>query len=408
MDKAACKTLKSRITYHYLRESGQIHLYHNCLANGDSPSVLHSLVPQELFETVISEKISDETLPAIFAKIDECKAGKEIDLIVGGPPCQVYSLVGRSKINSLPERHVSKDIRYDLYRQYGKFLQKYKPKYFIFENVLGILSAEKSQLIRRIQKFFEEECGYKFNIRVVRAYEYGVLQRRLRVIIIGQRGDAPFQCPEFERVKRSEDWTVLNSILSDLEPLNAGEEKNVSRYSTPNPNDYLRQVGIRGDIEFVTQHVTRPHNERDLAIYRIAIEKWKQGERLKYNDLPEELRTHQNVTAFLDRFKVVDPNGLSHTVVAHLSKDGHYYIYPNGENPRSLSVREAARIQSFPDDYYFEGGKGAAFRQIGNAVPPQLAFVIAKKMKELLLESHTNEYASPNITSRGYEPVSTP
>lgn len=407
MDKAACSTLKSRIAYHFLRESGQSDIYYDCLRSGKSPSALYPLVPDELFESVIQTKISDETIPSVFDKIDSLSRDRKIDLIIGGPPCQAYSIAGRSKINSLKDRHVSTDIRYELYRQYGKFLQKYQPEYFVFENVLGLVSAEDGLLIDRIRRYFETECGYKFSYRVLKAYEYGVLQRRLRVIIIGQKGNSQFQYPDFERVRRPEEWSVMNSLLSDLEPLRAGEEKHVSGYTTPRPNDYQEETGIRNEVDFVTQHVTRPHNERDLEIYKLAVGKWNRGERLKYSDVPEMWRTHKNVTTYLDRYKVVDPNGLSHTVVAHLSKDGHYYIYPDERNPRSLSVREAARIQSFPDDYFFEGGRGAAFKQIGNAVPPQLAFVIAKKMKELLLERSMHESNLHRNTTSRTEPVGT-
>ena len=107
-------------------------------------------------------------------------------------------------------------------------------------------------------------------------------------------------------------------------------------------------------------------------------------ERLKYNDLPERLQTHNKNNIFLDRFKVVDPVGHSHTVVAHIAKDGHYYIYPDLKQVRSISVREAARIQSFPDDYFFEGGRTAAFKQIGNAVPPLMAQALATQIKALI------------------------
>ena len=118
--------------------------------------------------------------------------------------------------------------------------------------------------------------------------------------------------------------------------------------------------------------------------FEIAIQKWKKNERLKYPELPERLKTHKNQKSFVDRYKVVDANGLSHTMVAHISKDGHHYIYPDTKQVRSLSVREAARIQSFPDDFFFEGGRSAAFRQIGNAVPPLMAREIAKVIKNSL------------------------
>ena len=138
-------------------------------------------------------------------------------------------------------------------------------------------------------------------------------------------------------------------------------------------------------MDFVTQHVARPHNDRHLEIYKIAIDKWLNNrERLKYGDLPERLKTHKNQNSFVDRFKVVDIHNYSHTILAHIAKDGHYDIYPSAEQVLSLSVREAARIQSFPDDYFFEGGRSAAFKQIGNAVPPLMALRIAEEIKRSL------------------------
>ena len=134
----------------------------------------------------------------------------------------------------------------------------------------------------------------------------------------------------------------------------------------------------------LTYHVARPNIERDLKIYKIAANVWiNERRRIQYNELPAELQTHKNIHSFNDRFKVVagDENA-SHTVVAHIAKDGHYYIHPDPEQNRSITVREAARLQTFPDDYYFEGiseklSRTAAFKQIGNAVPVLLAQQIA-------------------------------
>jgi DNA (cytosine-5)-methyltransferase 1 len=161
------------------------------------------------------------------------------------------------------------------------------------------------------------------------------------------------------------------------------------RYRTK-PTNYLNQTGIRNGLDILTQHIARPNKEQDKKIYRIAVSRWNSGKvRLDYNDLPESLKTHKNRHSFFDRFKVVADNlDHSQTVVAHIAKDGHYYIHPDINQNRSISVREAARLQSFPDDYYFEGvkeGKNrtAAFKQIGNAVPPLMSYLIAKELYKL-------------------------
>ena len=142
-------------------------------------------------------------------------------------------------------------------------------------------------------------------------------------------------------------------------------------------------------MEPVTFHQARPHTEQDLEIYRIVVETWnKKKERIAYTDLPERLRTHKNTKCFLDRFKVVAGNlPYTQTEVAHICRDGHYYIHPDIKQNRSLTPREAARIQTFPDNYYFESATGKpsrtlAYKQIGNAVPVCLAYSVAKALRK--------------------------
>lgn len=377
IDSHACKTLETRLVYHKLNVQNNLEPYYDyLLGNIERSDFIKKYGNEEISKSVLNIGIGEENNTEIFNKIDLLKDGNEVDLVVGGPPCQAYSLVGRSR----DKNNMKDDPRNHLYKEYGKFLERYKPKVFVFENVMGLLSANGGQYYLDMKNYFEK-IGYKLDDRVHNSADFGVLQNRKRVILIGWRKDIKFSYPNFEKQERI--WKV-SDLLKDLKPLKPGEQINVTKYYAE-PSYYLEQFKLRNGIDFVTQHITRPHNNRDLEIYKIAIEKWLQkGERLKYPDLPKRLKTHKNEKSFIDRFKVVDPNGYSHTMVAHISKDGHHYIYPDTKQVRSLSVREAARIQSFPDNYFFEGGRGAAFRQIGNAVPPLMAFEIAKQIKQLL------------------------
>lgn len=378
MCKEACDTLKTRLAYHHLRQTQNLKTYFSYLKNEISREDLWEIIPSGLIDSVINDEISSKTIESIFKQIDEKLDSKKVDLVIGGPPCQAYSLVGRSRD---PNR-MKGDKRNFLFRYYAQFLIRYKPKYFVFENVLGLLTAGNKKYLNEMMQLFES-IGYSVaEPTILNAEEYGVLQKRRRVIIIGQRGKRKFNFPELPTVVNK--WETQRDLFYDLPKLKPGEELQIAKYTQP-INEYLKRTETRNGVDFVTQHITRNHNERDLEIYSIAIDKWLNGkQRLKYDELPKRLQTHKNVLAFLDRYKVVDPTGHSHTVVAHIAKDGHYYIYPDKKQVRSISVREAARIQSFPDDYFFEGGRTAAFKQIGNAVPPLMAQKIAEKIREML------------------------
>lgn len=375
MDKDACNTLRTRCCFHYLRANNQLDVYYKYLKGEITRETLYASVPAEVTNAVINVEISDKTINDTFDKIRLLAKGSKINMIIGGPPCQAYSLLGRHR------KAMENDPRTLLYLQYGKFLKEFTPKGFVFENVPGLLSAKKGEHFQNLQAYFDE-LGYKVHFKMLNASDYGVLQERRRIIIVGWQKNSDMGYPAIEKITTD---AVINDILGDLPLLKAGEKEMVSSYKKEN-NSYLRESGIRADEEiFVTQNITRPVNANDAAIYAYAIKLWDSKQvRVKYTDLPIELRTQKNENSFLDRFKVVNGNGNAHTVVAHLAKDGHYYIHPSLSVCRSVSVREAARMQSFPDNFFFEGSRSAMFKQIGNAVPPLMAKTIALEIIKML------------------------
>lgn len=383
-NKAACFTLRTRAAYHWLKTQGQLEVYQNYLDGKINRIELYGLVPKKQISSVVNVEIKNETLLGIFTTVDSLLRGESLDLMIGGPPCQAYSVVGRSR----DKNSMVGDKRNYLYKYYAEFLTRFKPRYFVFENVSGLLSAKDVDGGRYLDSMIRlfEEAGYKTALRMLSADNYGVLQQRKRVILVGNRDHKAdyFPEPEIWRPK-----VTVQEVLDDLPPVKAGAGSisplRLKEYS----GKYLYDAKIRTSDDCVTLHTARPHNERDLEIYRIAVEQWNNGgERLHYYSLPASLKTHANETSFTDRYKVV-AGGLpvSQTVVAHIAKDGHYYIHPDIEQNRSLTPREAARLQTFPDDYFFESepgisGRTAPFRQIGNAVPVLLAQRIAESLKE--------------------------
>lgn len=385
MDQAACFTLKTRVAYHYLKSVNRYPVYVSYLKGEITRNELYETIPSELLDAVINLPIGAEYNPEIHRRIEYEIAGREVDLIIGGPPCQAYSVAGRAR----SKNGMNGDPRNYLYVQYAKYLERYNPKMFVFENVLGLKSAKDGLYLRNMEKLFLKK-GYKMQLFTLEANNFNVLQNRKRIIIIGWKDDFTPNIPNLEAISINTGHRV-RQVLSDLPVLQAGEGINkFSQYRTQ-ANEYLTASQIRNGINVLTQHVARPHTNHDRQIYRIAVNKWNEmGERLDYNDLPERLKTHKNRDSFFDRFKVVAQDlPYSQTVVAHISKDGHYYIHPEVMQNRSITVREAARLQSFPDDYYFEGikeegSRTAAFKQIGNAVPLLMANAIAEAIKPLI------------------------
>jgi DNA (cytosine-5)-methyltransferase 1 len=378
MNKDACDTLRTRTAFHYLKEHKRTEEYYDYLKGKISRDELWLKIPEHLIKSVINTEISPETLPSIFEKIDKQIGKQKVDLVIGGPPCQAYSVAGRAR----DPKGMSEDPRNHLYKYYVEFLKRYKPKMFVFENVPGILSANNGGYLELI---FEavREAGYELDKKVLNAKHFGVLQNRKRVIIIGWKKNLKFKYPNFE--EKEPQYEILKDLFSDLPKIKNGQgEWGVVKYAKET-NNYLETSGIRNGIDFTSQHIARPNNPNDLEIYKIAVNKWvNDNKRLNYAELPERLIKHSNTKSFTNRFQVVNHLGISHTVVAHICADGHYYIHPDIKQNRSITVREAARIQSFPDDYFFEKSRTTAFKQIGNAVPVLMAEGIAEKIKEMI------------------------
>lgn len=383
-DRAACYTLLTRMAYHWMKEQRREKQYSDYLNSRLTRPEFYALIPERITNSIINATISKETLPQIFNRTDTALDNQKLDLIIGGPPCQAYSLVGRSRV----QNRMKGDRRNYLYVYYADFLRKFKPTYFVFENVTGLLSAKDTEdkLYFDAMRDLFRNCGYETEYKIISAENYGVLQRRKRIILVGRKGSSAGFYPEPDKW---EPGVQVREIFSDLPSINAGEGDTGPCRIRSYDGTWQYEAGIRnGDIP-VTWHQARPNTEQDLEIYRTAVNLWnKKKKRLNYNSLPERLKSHKHRDSFLDRFKVVAEDiSFSHTVVAHIAKDGHYYIHPDINQNRSITPREAARLQTFPDDYYFEGinsipARTSVFRQIGNAVPVLLARKIAEKLKE--------------------------
>lgn len=308
----------------------------------------------------------------------------EIDVMVGGPPCQGFSVVGRVKIASLVRKGVWKlkngnprlidDPRNLLYREFIRLVKECAPKFFVMENVKGITSYKNGRLIQEIEEEFEN-VGYDVDHRVLDAAEFGVPQHRKRVIFIGNRLGITNPFPSAQCLPSNGFVTVWNAIR-DLPTLRAGGGKEVMEYNKLTSHSY--QEWARTGSPFVYNHVARPHSKRDVETFRCMRlgSKWK--------DLPKKYRDMYGYRddIFNDKFKRLWKNKPSWTVTAHLCKDGYVYIHPT--QSRTITVREAARLQSFPDRFVFSGSRTSQFRQVGNAVPPLMAKAIALGIREAL------------------------
>ena len=347
--------------------------------------------------------LADASSPNIvrqFEKATGLKPG-DIDVIIGGPPCQGFSTVGRVMIGSLVKKGVrtgrSKNPRFiddprnGLYKSFIRFVEHFRPKAIVMENVPGMMSYKNGDIAEQIKKDLIS-CGYgNAEFDILNASNFGVPQKRKRIIFIGTRDGSRIKWPDkthlesMDGQKRLDDGiaspVTVGDAFADLPSLKLPERgvkmtDEIAGYAKRAISEYQKYV--RGDSAKLHNHITRWHRDKDIEIFNYM----KQG--MKWSDLPEKYRRMIGYSddSFNDKWKRLVLDEPSWTVVSHLSKDGYMFIHPT--ESRTISVREAARLQSFPDSFVFYGSRGSQFKQIGNAVPPLLARAIAKKIKTMI------------------------
>lgn len=279
--------------------------------------------------------------------------GKRIDVIIGGPPCQGMSLSGPRKFD---------DPRNKLYLSYIRLVKEIQPKAFVIENVPGLVTLFDGQIKDSIIEKFTQ-MGYRIQYRTLCAADYGVPQSRKRVVFVGTK------VGEFHYPKVNPNVVTCSMALSDLPPLEHELGEEVSDYPIPPQNDYQRLMRARSDK--VLNHVAANHSEKVQKIISLVPDGGN------YKDLPEEYRNTRNFHVAWTRFASNKPAPTIDTGHRH-----HFHYKYN----RVPTVRECARLQSFPDDFRFLGNKTQQFRQVGNAVPPLMAQAIAEQVKKMLEE----------------------
>lgn len=432
----------------------------------------------EALQFTLGDDEDTENFQRLSKKISDALNGCKDWLLIGGPPCQAYSLVGRSRqigglrkkaqSDSDAEQKFYQDHRHKLYRQYLRILALFTPAVFVMENVKGILSAKLNgepifpQILQDLRDpsvsakeyGWEAKTNHKYHIfsfvtgtvptklsdYLIRSEEYGVPQARHRVILLGIRDDILESIGNKVGKLKPCDRTTVAEAIGKLPVLRSGfsrkqdsleewkaylagfvREKFFTRLDKTikeRIKEYAKKregfiAGRMSDQKYAEEklllenwygdsrlssylnHETRAHMESDLYRYlyvSVVGEVRKHSPQLK--DFPKDLLPdHQNVITkrnrktleqkFADRFKVQVWNAPSSTVTSHISKDGHYFIHPDPLQCRSLTVREAARLQTFPDNYFFEGNRTQQYHQVGNAVPPYLAHHLSRIVFEI-------------------------
>jgi DNA (cytosine-5)-methyltransferase 1 len=477
MESSACQTLRLRGAYRYVvREGVGLDDYYRFLSGEISIEGLRALpawtrafaasdAEVNQIELGLDRDVSDALIrKALWS--EGLLSDDSTWALIGGPPCQAYSLAGRSRRTN--DVTFEDDKKHFLYLEYLHILAEFAPPIFVMENVKGLLSSKHSgeRMFDMIRRDLENPRGAVSDPRdsleyeihsltvdskpdlleprdyIIRSEQYGIPQKRHRVILLGVRkGFFPVNVQIGKLIKTAEvtvrdaisllpqlrsgispahgdDPDVWSTIRMDaqhfpgaddpsklLTPLTSRGKSFISGTQPSGPSstysEWVKDPNIKGTI----QHETRAHMPEDLKRYYFASETAStKGLSPKLREYPESLLpNHENARSdnmiFEDRFRVQIWDEPATTVVSHISKDGHYYIHPDSSQMRSLTVREAARLQSFPDNYFFMGSRTQQYHQVGNAVPPLLANQIARVVADLLEEtSSRSNHASSRLT----------
>ena len=314
----------------------------------------------------------------------------DLDVIIGGPPCQAYSIAGRVR----DEHGMKNDYRNYLFESYLKVVKRYRPKLFVFENVPGMLSARPGDrpIIEEIQDSFDAAGYYTLpdlHQAIIDFTEYGVPQNRKRIIIVGVSKEyfgekkcadmvGKFYTDYLPKYRVESKMTVREAIgdLPKLYPLEKEEKYNGKRISHSMPEP------------FVTNHIARWQSERDIKIFKLLTEDIESGrnEYISIKALKSLYTKMTGRTSNVHKYHVIRWDTPSNLIPAHLYKDGLRHIHPDSTQCRTLTVREAARLQTFDDDYIFYGSNMETYKLIGNAVPPKFAKCCAEAVYDLLKE----------------------
>lgn len=336
----------------------------------DTYSFNHPEVPEQ---HVIAGDINE-----VISKIENLSRFSTVDVVVGGPPCQGFSMANRQRIIDDPRNH--------LYKSYINAIEILNPKFFVMENVRGMLGV-KDQIIQDFSKI-----GYSASAHILNSKDYGVPQNRERVIFVGNRIGIDNE-DVFDRIfelGRKARRYMLSDAINDLPILQAKQEPNrteledeLSGYTfTMNSerfcSDYVKTINENREQKIIFNHKARYNNERDIEIFS----RLNPGDNSADPKIADIMPYKRREKIFKDKYFKLEPNKPCKTITAHMKFDCNMYIHPS--QARGLTPREAARIQSFPDDYFFRGSYTKTYMQVGNSVPPLLGEVIAQAVKEAI------------------------